>query len=151
MSHHFASIHITALHSPFFTSLHFWTFRHHPSKTLHFFYLIISFLTLFIKICDLQGKVASASAGSRFPLLFCLIPGGVRYERQTGNAVGSIMGVNKQPQRLGLVRLLSCTGPIPKTIGLILLQMMLKTTGLILISRLSFPKRRQQPFEITML
>jgi hypothetical protein len=39
--------------------------------------------------------------------------------RETGNAVGNILGVSKHPQRLGLVGLLSCTRPIPKTIGLI--------------------------------
>jgi hypothetical protein len=46
--------------------LHFWTFRHHSSKTLHFSSFIVTALTLFLKICDLQGKVASASAGGWF-------------------------------------------------------------------------------------
>ena len=62
--HHFTSLLFTTLHSPFFTAHHFWTFRHHPSKTLNFSALLITFRTLFLKVCDLQEKVASASAGS---------------------------------------------------------------------------------------
>jgi hypothetical protein len=63
---HSASLHCTTLQSPFFTSLHFWKFRHHASKTLHFSSLIITLLTLFLKICDLHGEAASVSAGGRF-------------------------------------------------------------------------------------
>ena len=74
---HFTSLHITSLHftthhSPIFTFLHFWMFRHHVSKTLHFTSLIITFLTPSLKICDVQGKVASASEGSRFHNLLVL-------------------------------------------------------------------------------
>jgi len=39
-------------------------FLHDPSQTLHFSSLTIHFVTLLLKICDLQWKVASASAGS---------------------------------------------------------------------------------------
>jgi hypothetical protein len=67
---HFISLHSTPLYctslnftSSFFTSLHFWTFRHHHSKTLHSSSLVITFRTLFLKICDLQGKVAINSTG----------------------------------------------------------------------------------------
>jgi hypothetical protein len=60
------------MHSLFFISLRFWTFRHHPSKTLHISSLIIALLNIFLKTCDLQGKVASASAGSRFHSLIVL-------------------------------------------------------------------------------
>jgi hypothetical protein len=68
----FTSLHFTTLHSPFFTSLHFWTFRHHASNTLHFSSLITTFLTLLLKICNFQRKVASASAGSWFHSLIIL-------------------------------------------------------------------------------
>ena len=64
--------HFNALHSPFFISLHCWTFRHHASKTLRFYSLIITFLPLFLKICNLQGKVANASAGGWFHSLIVL-------------------------------------------------------------------------------
>jgi hypothetical protein len=37
---HFTSLHFTSLHSAFFTSLRFWTFRHHASKTLYFTHLL---------------------------------------------------------------------------------------------------------------
>jgi hypothetical protein len=57
--HHFTSFHFTTLHSAFFTSLHFWRFHYHASKTLHFSSLRITFLTLFLKIYDLQGKSLS--------------------------------------------------------------------------------------------
>jgi hypothetical protein len=63
---HFISLHFGTLHSPFFTSPHFWTFRHHDSKILHFASLIITFPKLVMKIFELQGKVASSSAGSPF-------------------------------------------------------------------------------------
>jgi hypothetical protein len=74
---HFASLHInsphfTKLHSLYFMSLHFWMFHHHASKTLHLSSLIITFLTLFLKMCDLKGKVASATAGSWFHSLVVL-------------------------------------------------------------------------------
>jgi hypothetical protein len=59
-SHNCSSLHFTPL---IFTLMHFWTFRHHPSKTLHFSSLVITFLTLFLKICDLLGKVAISSTG----------------------------------------------------------------------------------------
>jgi hypothetical protein len=48
---HYTSNQFTSLHFPFSTSLHFWTFRHRPSKTLHF--------KKKKKICDLEGKVPS--------------------------------------------------------------------------------------------
>jgi len=64
----FISLHFTPLHSLFFISQHFWNFRHHTSKTLHFSTLIISFL----KICDWQWKVRSASAVSWFRSLIVL-------------------------------------------------------------------------------
>ena len=63
---YFISLHFTTLLSPFFISLYFWTFRHHTSKTLHFSTLNITFLNLFLRICDLQWKVASASADNFF-------------------------------------------------------------------------------------
>jgi len=68
------SLHCTSLHfiPHFFTSLCFWTFRHHASKTLHFSSLITTFLTLLLKICNFQRKVASTSAGSWFHSLIIL-------------------------------------------------------------------------------
>jgi hypothetical protein len=66
----FTSFHFTVLHyishPIFFISLHFWGFRHHPSKTLHFSLLVITFLILYLKICD------CASVGSRFHSLTVL-------------------------------------------------------------------------------
>ena len=59
-SHHFTTLYFISLHSPFFTSVHLWKFRHHTSKNIHFSSLIITLLSLFTKICALQGKVASA-------------------------------------------------------------------------------------------
>jgi hypothetical protein len=80
ISLHFTSLHFTSLYlnntSPppqFFTSLHFWTFRHHHSKPLHFSTLPITFLTLFLKTCDLQVTVASISTGSSFHNLTVLL------------------------------------------------------------------------------
>ena len=67
-----ASLHFTTLHSPFFMSLQFWTFRNHSSKTLHLTSLTITFLTLFLKIRDLQGTVRSFPAGSLFHSLTVL-------------------------------------------------------------------------------
>jgi hypothetical protein len=62
---HFTSLHFTSLHFPFLTSLHFWTFRHHaPTELLPFSLLTITYSTFFLKICDLQLPVASASADS---------------------------------------------------------------------------------------
>jgi hypothetical protein len=76
-SQHYASLHITslnfawlqitsltALHSLFFSSLHFWWFCHRVSKPLHLSSLIITSLTPFTKTCDLQRKVSFASACS---------------------------------------------------------------------------------------
>jgi hypothetical protein len=60
------------LHPQFSTSLHFRTFRHHASKDLHFPSLTITFLTLFLKTCELQQEVASASAGTWFRRLIVL-------------------------------------------------------------------------------
>ena len=60
---HFVAL--TTPHSTFFTLLHSRTFRRY-SEIHHFSSLVITSLTLFLKIRDLQGKVASASAGSWF-------------------------------------------------------------------------------------
>jgi hypothetical protein len=81
---HFTSLHFTALH---FTSLHLYsllfTYLHcsslhctslqfplFPCKIFHhqikFSLLINTFLTLFLKLCSLQGKVASTSSSSCF-------------------------------------------------------------------------------------
>jgi len=64
------TLQIRSLHSPFFTSSHFQMFYHHASNSfnfhhftslhftsLHFTSLVITFLTPFLKTCDLQGKV----------------------------------------------------------------------------------------------
>jgi len=61
--HHFTSLHFTTHLSPFFTSGTFVTAFQQP---LHISSLIITFLALFLKICDLQWKVTSATAGSSF-------------------------------------------------------------------------------------
>ena len=71
-SFHFTSLHFTTLHAPFFTSLHLWKSGHRAPKTLHFSSVIVTFLTYFLKICDLQGETASASAGSLFYVLTVL-------------------------------------------------------------------------------
>ena len=65
-----ASFHLTSLH---FTSLHF-NFRRFSSHfiSFHFTPFIIAFLTLYLKILGLQGKVPNASTGSRFQLLMVL-------------------------------------------------------------------------------
>jgi len=55
IKHHFTSLHFITLHSPFFTFLQFWKFRHYASKTLHFSTLFITFINLFLKIRALQG------------------------------------------------------------------------------------------------
>ena len=68
----FTSFPITSHHSPYFTSLHYCTFHHHASKTLYVSSLIITFLTLFLKICDWQVKDTSASAGNWFHSLTVL-------------------------------------------------------------------------------
>ena len=52
-------MHFTTLHSPFSRSLQFWTFRHNPSKTLHFSSLMITSRAMFLKIRHLQSSVAS--------------------------------------------------------------------------------------------
>jgi len=55
--HQRSSLHFTTLHSPFFTSLHFLTFRHHhASKTLPFSSLSITLLAFFQKMYDLQWQ-----------------------------------------------------------------------------------------------
>jgi len=62
---HFSSLHCTSLR--FFTSLHFWPFRHHLWEPLHFFSSItITSLTLFLNTCDLQRPATSVSAGNGF-------------------------------------------------------------------------------------
>jgi len=64
------SPHITTLH---LTSLHC-TFRlfSPPFYSFHFTPFIIAFLTLFLKILGLQGRVPNASAGSWFQFLMVL-------------------------------------------------------------------------------
>jgi len=56
---HFTSMHFTTVYTPFFNSLHIWTFRLYASSTRHF--------SPHITICDLQGYVVRSSAGSCFP------------------------------------------------------------------------------------
>ena len=64
-----APFHLTSQH---FTSLHF-TFRwFSPPYSFNFTPCIIAFLTLFLKILGLQGKVPNASAGSWFQFLMVL-------------------------------------------------------------------------------
>ena len=64
-----APFHLTSQH---FTSLHL-TFRwFSPHYSFHFTPCIIAFLTLFLKILGLQGKVPNASAGSWFQFLMVL-------------------------------------------------------------------------------
>ena len=67
----FLPLHITWHHytSPHFTSLH-WFSPHFYS--FHFTPFIIAFLTLFLKILGLQGKVPNVSAGSWFQFLMVL-------------------------------------------------------------------------------
>jgi len=60
----------SSLHSLFFTSLHFYTFYHQASNP--FTSLIVTFLTLFLKISYIEGNVSSASAGSWFQSLMVL-------------------------------------------------------------------------------
>jgi len=77
---HFSSLHVTSLHHtslPIFDFLHFWTFLHHASKTLYFssLILVVTFLTCFLKMYDIQGKVAIASPGSWFHSLIFLLKG----------------------------------------------------------------------------
>ena len=65
ISPHITTLHLTSLHSTFkWFSPHFYSFRFIP--------LIIAFLTLFLKISGLQGKVPNASAGSWFQFLMVL-------------------------------------------------------------------------------
>ena len=70
-SHHFTSLHNTILHFPFFTSLHFGTFRHHASKPPSFL-LTYTFFPHPLYVIY-KAKVPSASTGNLFHLLFCLI------------------------------------------------------------------------------
>ena len=64
--------HLTSLHSHHFTSPHFTsllcTFRRFSPRLYSFDFtlFIIAFLTVFLKILGLQGKVPNASAGSPF-------------------------------------------------------------------------------------
>jgi hypothetical protein len=58
-SRDFISLHFTTLHSPLFTSLHFWAFRHYSSKPFTFPYFCL-------KLYDLQEKVVRVSADSWF-------------------------------------------------------------------------------------
>jgi uncharacterized membrane protein len=60
-----APLHLTSLH---FTSLHFTPHFY----SLHFTSFIITFLTLFLQILGLQGKVPNTSAGSWFKFLMSL-------------------------------------------------------------------------------
>jgi len=60
---HFTSHHNTSLH---FASLHCTFRRFLPHFYSFLFILCIAFLTLFLKILGLQGKVPDASAGSWF-------------------------------------------------------------------------------------
>jgi len=62
---HLTSLHLTSLHCTFgWFSPHFYSF--------HFTPFIIAFLTLFLKILRLQGKVPKASTGSWFQFLMVL-------------------------------------------------------------------------------
>jgi len=62
---HLTSLYFTSLHCTFRRfSPHFYSFRFTP--------FIIAFLTLFLKIIGLQGKVPNASAGSSFQVLMVL-------------------------------------------------------------------------------
>jgi len=64
-SPHVTTLHLTSCHCTFRQFLpHFYSFRFIP--------LIIAFLTLFLKILSLQGKVPNAPAGSWFQLLMVL-------------------------------------------------------------------------------
>jgi len=63
-SHHYTSSHFTSLHFRWF-SPHFYSFHLTP--------FIIAFLTLFLKVLGLQGKVPNASAGSWFQFLMVLL------------------------------------------------------------------------------
>ena len=64
---HFTSVFFTTLHFSFFSSLYSWTFRHHTSTTFHFSSLIITYQNLFLKMCDLQWKVACAPCSRLVP------------------------------------------------------------------------------------
>ena len=72
--HQRSSLHFTSLHS---TSLYVTPHFHFPLFwTLHFSSLIITYLPLFLKMCDLQARVASASAGSWLHRLIVLFTKG---------------------------------------------------------------------------
>ena len=69
------SFHFTALQYSSLPNFHFpalLKFRRHTSKPLHFSIFIITFLTLYLIICDLQWIVSSTSAGSWFHSLYVL-------------------------------------------------------------------------------
>jgi len=62
---HITTLHLTSLHCTFrWFSPHFYSF--------HFTQVITAFLTLFLKILGLKGKVPNASAGSWFQFLMVL-------------------------------------------------------------------------------
>ena len=71
-----APFHLTSLHftSPHFTLLHY-TFRRFSPHFYSFRFtpFIIAFLTLFLKILSLQGKVPNASAGSWLVSVFMVL------------------------------------------------------------------------------
>ena len=69
-THHFTSLDYTSF--PIFNSLHFRMFRHHPSRTFQFPSLVVTFPSLFLRMCDVQRKVSCASAGSWFHSLIVL-------------------------------------------------------------------------------
>jgi hypothetical protein len=72
--HQFTSLHFSKLQSPFslpYTFGLFVTMLRYPSLLLTYTY-IMNFLTLFFKLCNLQGKVVSASACSWFHSLIVL-------------------------------------------------------------------------------
>jgi hypothetical protein len=65
--HFTQDLHFTSLHYTSLPTFHFSLLLEVLSptfKALHFSSLVITFLILFLKIYDVEGKVASASAGS---------------------------------------------------------------------------------------
>jgi hypothetical protein len=67
---HFTSPHFTSLH---FDTLHFTFTRFSPHVYyLHFTPFIIAFLTIFLKVLGLHGKVPNTSAGSWFQIFMVL-------------------------------------------------------------------------------
>jgi hypothetical protein len=69
------TLHFTPLHLfTHNTSLHFTSFHLYTLKTpLEFPLLVTTFLTLFLKMFNLQGKDASKSAGSRFQFFLMVL------------------------------------------------------------------------------